>query len=445
MYQFYNARILTMANPAEPDIFMGTVYVQDDKILAVVRDDREESLSVQVRNKIGQARLQNTLTGIDCSGNLLMPGFKDAHTHSAMTFLRSSADDMPLQSWLNEQVFPYEAKLLPEDIRELSKIAILEYLTSGITCAMEMYLTPETIAEAFREMGMRLVQVGGVNNFSQSPALLEKWYNELNGRDPLTSFRLGFHAEYTCSEELIEQIAALAHKYKAPVYTHISETDAETKGCMDRYGKTPVAFLADKGIFDYGGAGYHLVHTTEEDRDILLQKNICVVTNPGSNTKLASGIAPIPEYLRLGIPVGIGTDGPASNNCLDMFREMFLVTGLAKLSVGDAAAVPAYEVLKMATTNGARIMGLPETDCIAEGKQADLILLDLQQPNMQPVNNIASNIVYSGSKQNVRMTMVAGKILYDCFGGKQTFHTRWQPEEIYENCAKIRNRIFAGD
>lgn len=169
------------------------------------------------------------------------------------------------------------------------------------------------------------------------------------------------------------------------------------------------------------------------------------MTNPGSNTKLASGIAPIAEYLKLGIPVGIGTDGPASNNCLDMFREMFLVTGLAKLSLGDAAAVPAYEVLKMATTNGARIMGLPETDCIAAGKQADLILLDLRQPNMQPVNNIASNIVYSGSKQNVQMTMVAGKILYDCFDGKQTFHTRWQPEEIYENCEKIRNRIFSGD
>ena len=445
MYRFYNARILTMANPDKPDIFMGTVYVQDDKILAVVRGDSEESLPLQVRKEVEEARLQNTLTGIDCGGNLLMPGFKDAHTHSAMTFLRSSADDMPLQAWLNEQVFPYEAKLLPEDIRELSKLAILEYLTSGITCAMEMYLTPETIAEAFRDMGMRLVQVGGVNNFSQSPALLEKWYNELNGRDPLTSFRLGFHAEYTCSEELIEQIAALAHKYKAPVYTHISETDAETKGCMDRYGKTPVAFLADKGIFDYGGAGYHLVHTTEEDRDILLQKKICVVTNPGSNTKLASGIAPIAEYLKLGIPVGIGTDGPASNNCLDMFREMFLVTGLAKLSLGDAAAVPAYEVLKMATTNGARIMGLPETDCIAAGKQADLILLDLRQPNMQPVNNVASNIVYSGSKQNVQMTMVAGKILYDCFDGKQTFHTRWQPEEIYENCEKIRNRIFSGD
>lgn len=427
--RFYNARILTMADLTAPSIFTGEVWTEDEKILYCGPQD-----------KAPQATGEET--AIDCGGNLLMPGFKNAHTHSAMTFLRSNADDMPLGEWLNQQVFPFEAKLTAEDIGTLSKLAILEYLTSGITAVMEMYLTPPSIAEAFRSCGMRLVQVGGVNNFSQSPELLEEWYNELNGKDPLTSFELGFHAEYTCSEELIEKIAALARKYEAPVFVHVSETENEVQECIGRYGKTPVAFLADKGIFDFGGAGYHLVHTTEEDWQILKEKKIGVVTNPASNTKLASGIAPLADYLRLGIPVAIGTDGPASNNCLDMFREMFLATGLGKLREKDASAIPAYDVLKMATVNGAHIMQQPETDSLAAGKLADMILIDLQQPNMQPLNNIANNLVYSGSKLNVLMTMVHGRILYERLDGIQRFHVGEEPADIYKDCARIRDRIL---
>ena len=288
-----------------------------------------------------------------------------------MTFLRSHADDLPLDTWLNTQVFPYEAKLTPEDISVFTKLAILEYLTSGTTAVMEMYLDPETIARTADSMGMRMVQVGGINNFTQPPAMLEKWYRELNGVSPLTSFELGFHAEYTCSRELLEQIAELAHRLQAPVFTHCEETFAETQGCLERYGRTPVALLAELGIWDYGGAGYHLVHTNEEDRAILLEKKVGVVTNPASNAKLASGIAPLSDYLSAGIPVAIGTDGPASNNCLDMFREMFLATALAKLRTGDASAVPAGEVLKMATVSGAHIMRIPDADVLAEGKLAE--------------------------------------------------------------------------
>ena len=419
------------------DIFLGEVWTENDRII-YVGDGTDLDAYYQRTGR--QMILWDK--EIDCDGNLLMPGFKNAHTHSAMTFLRSSADDMPLNDWLNQQVFPYEAKLTPEDIYTLSKLAILEYLTSGITVAMEMYLTPESIAPAFEEMGMRLVQVGAVNNFSQSVENVEKWYKNLNGTSSLTGFQLGFHAEYTCSRELLEQIAALAHKYQAPVFTHISETKAEVEGCIERYGKTPVAFLADLGMFDYGGAGYHLVHTTPEDWEILKEKNIAVVTNPGSNTKLASGIAPISRYLEKGITVAIGTDGPASNNCLDMFREMFLVTGLAKLREQDASAVPAREVLKMAVSGGAHVMGLPDADRIVEGKLADLILLDVHQPNMQPIQNPECNIVYSGSKQNVMMTMVAGRILYERLGGgRATFHVGEEPESIYEACTRIRDRI----
>ena len=285
-------------------------------------------------------------------------------------------------------------------------------------------------------MGMRCVQAGGVNNFSQSPEMVEEMYLKLNKKSPLQSYILGFHAEYTCSRELLEKIAALAHKYKAPVFTHLAETQKEVKECVERCGMTPMAFLDSLGIFDYGGGGYHCVHMTPEDIAVMKKRGMTAVTNPGSNMKLASGIAPISEFLQAGVNVAIGTDGPASNNCLDMFREMFLVTGLAKVKEKDASAVDAMEVLKMATVNSARAMGLEDADVLAAGKLADIIMIDLMQPNMQPVHNIPKNLVYSGSKQNVAMTMIAGKILYE----KGTFYTKDKPEDIYRKAEAVRDR-----
>ena len=427
--RLYNARILSMEE--NRDIFFGEVWVKKDRI--VYAGDGTDTDSIYQKLQIPCLIWDRE---IDCEGNLLMPGFKDAHTHSGMTLLRSYADDLPLNDWLNQQVFPVEAKLTDEDIYELTKLAVLEYLTSGITAVFDMYLTPYSIYKAFDEMGMRGVQVGGVNNFSQSPELLEEYYLELNGKSPLQSFMLGFHAEYTCSKELLMKISEIAHKYKAPVFTHLSETKAEVEGCRERYGMTPVAFLDSLGMFDYGGGGYHCVHVTEEDIAIMKKRGMYAVSNPGSNTKLASGIAPITQFLKAGVPVALGTDGPASNNCLDMFREMFLVTGLAKLKEEDAAAVDAMEVLKMATVNGAHAMGLGEADVIAEGKLADLIMIDLKTPNMQPLNNIAKNIVYSGSKINVKMTMIGGRILYE----NGSFLIDEKPEDIYEKA----NEIIAG-
>ncbi len=427
--RLYNARILSMEE--NRDIFLGEVWVKNDRI--VYAGDGADTDSIYQKLQIPCLIWDRE---IDCEGNLLMPGFKDAHTHSGMTLLRSYADDLPLNDWLNQQVFPVEAKLTDEDIYELTKLAVLEYLTSGITAVFDMYLTPYSIYKAFDEMGMRGVQVGGVNNFSQSPELLEEYYLNLNGKSPLQSFMLGFHAEYTCSRELLMKISEIAHKYKAPVFAHLSETKAEVEGCRERYGMTPVAFLDSLGMFDYGGGGYHCVHVTEEDIAIMKKRGMYAVSNPGSNTKLASGIAPITQFLEEGVPVALGTDGPASNNCLDMFREMFLVTGLAKLKEEDAAAVDAMEVLKMATVNGAHAMGLTEADVIAEGKLADLIMIDLKMPNMQPLNNIAKNIVYSGSKINVKMTMIGGRILYE----NGSFLTDEKPEDIYEKA----NEIIAG-
>lgn len=418
--RFYDARILTMDGTME--VVRGEVWVEGNRITHIGP---------------GKGRPPVWDREIDAKGNLIMPGFKDAHTHSAMTFLRSYADDLPLLEWLNKQVFPMEAKLTPEDVCWLSKLAIMEYLTSGITANFDMYLYPEMIAKASVECGFRTVLVSGMNDFVSSVEELEENYVKYNKYHELIRYCLGFHAEYTTSEERLKGVAALAKKYQAPVFTHNSETLAEVEGCIERHGMTPTAYLDSLGMFGYGGGGYHCVHMTDEDLDIFRDRGMTVVTNPGSNVKLASGIARITDMMDKGIHLAIGTDGPASNNCLDMFREMFLTTGLGKIRENDAAAVPADKVLTMAVCGGARAMGLTDCDCLAAGKLADLVMIDLQQPNMQPINNIVKNLVYSGSKQNVRLTMVNGLVLYE----KGKFAIGVEPKVVYEKANEIISRM----
>ena len=313
----------------------------------------------------------------------------------------------------------------------------MEYLTSGITANFDMYLTPDTIAKASKDCGYRTVMNGTLNNFTQTFEELENWLQTYNDPEELVTFQLGFHAEYTNSYENLQKLAELSHKYQAPINAHNSESRSEVDGCIERYGMTPTKLLDSLGMFEYGGTYFHCVHMTDEDLDIMAKKGIYVVTNPGSNVKLASGIARIEDMLEKGVKIAIGTDGPASNNCLDMFREMFLVTALAKIREQDAAAVSADKVLRMATVNGAHCMGLKDADVLAEGKFADLIMIDLHQPNMQPLNNIEKNIVYSGSKQNIKMTMVNGKILYE----DGEFYIGTPAEEIYAKANEIINRM----
>lgn len=376
---------------------------------------------------------------IDAKGNLLMPGFKNAHTHSAMTFLRSYADDYPLQEWLFQKVFPYEAKLTEDDVYQLSKLAIMEYLTSGMTANFDMYLFPREIARASVDCGFRTVLTSGLNDFGPELSVLDKLYQDLNDYHELITFMIGFHAEYTTKKELLEGVAALAHKYQSPLFVHNSETASEVEGCVKRYGMTPTCLMESLGMFEYGGGGYHCVHMSDQDLEIFRNRNLSVVTNPASNVKLASGIARIKDMLDRGINIAIGTDGPASNNCLDMFREMFLVTGLAKIREKDASCVPADQVLRMAAVGGARAMGLKDCDMLAEGKLADLIMINLNQPNMQPINNIVKNLVYAGSKQNVALTMVNGKVLYE----NGQFHIGVDAEEVYERVNRIVKEKFA--
>lgn len=421
--RIYNVQILTMKDGQAP--FLGEVQIQEDIITYVgelvpvqtVKWDRE----------------------IDGQGNLLMPGFKNAHTHTAMTFLRSYADDMKLDEWLHQQVFPNEAKLTGEAVYWFTKLGIMEYLTSGITAAYDMYFYVDDGARAAKDCGFRYVFCDSINDFGGTVEGVEKDYLRLNTDEKKAiSHRIGFHAEYTTSKELMQGLSELADQYQAPVSAHCSETRKEVEGCKERYGMSPVATLDSLGMFRHGGTLFHCVHMEETDFEILKKRGIYVVTNPASNLKLASGIAPVQRFLKEGIPVAIGTDGAASNNCLDMFREMFLVTGLQKVVCDDPEAVPADEVLKMATVNGALAMGLTDCDVLDTGKKADLILIDLTQPNMQPLQNIEKNLVYSGSKQNVKMTMVGGKILYE----NGEFYLDVPKEIIYARANEIARQIL---
>ncbi|MBR0208212.1 MAG: amidohydrolase [Oscillospiraceae bacterium] len=350
---------------------------------------------------------------IDLGGDVLMPGFKNAHTHTAMVFLRSLADDMPLDRWLSEQVWPNEAKLDEEAVYDLTRLGILEYLSSGITASFDMYVKNEANARANIDSGFRTVLCAALNNFDKDVENIEREYQRFNALDPLVSYRLGIHAEYTTSIERIEYAASLAEKYREGCFTHLSETRAEVQACVERYGLTPPQLLDRLGFFRYGGGGFHCCHMSGEDIALFAEKKLWAITNPASNLKLASGAAPIERMRKAGVPLAIGTDGAGSNNALDMFREMYLVTALQKLATGDAAACPAECVLEMACVGGARAMGLDDCTDVAPGKKADLVVLDLQRPNMQPENNLVKNIVYAGSKENVRLTMVNGRVLYE--------------------------------
>lgn len=400
------------------NIIKEDVFVDGDSIVAIGEYDKTAD------------------TVYDLNGNLLMPSFKNAHTHSAMTFGRSFADDLPLQPWLYDKIFPLEAKLTPQDIYDLSMLAFLEYLTSGTSACFDMYYFPEMMAKASVDFGFRTVMTSGLNNFKESVNAVEDYYNKFNNYDSLVSYKLGFHAEYTTDKELIKGIAKLAEKYQAPVFTHASETKSEVEDCIKRNGMSPTKYLDSLGIFNYGGGAYHSVWIDDEDIEIYKEKGIWAVINACSNAKLASGIAPVSKLLESGVKVAVGTDGASSNNALDMFREMYTICATQKLNDKDAASTDANDILKASTIGSARCMGLTDCDVIDVGKKADLIVIDMHRPSMQPINNITKNLVYSGGKDIVKMTMINGKILYDNGEFKNI-----DIEKIYANAQAVINRI----
>lgn len=412
MIRFYNGKLLAMNG--NYDVTGHEVWVDGDKIAYV--GPAKEEMPVFERE-------------IDLEGNLLMPGFKNAHTHSAMTFCRSLADDLPLQPWLFDMIFPLEAKLTPERVYHLTRLAILEYLSGGVTAAFDMYFYRDKGAEAAIDSGFRYV----LCSMSETAETMAQECDRINSMSPLVSMLPSIHAEYTTSIDTMKEVSRFCHERKLPFFTHISETETEHKECIARHGMTPTELFDSLGLFDYGGGGYHCVWLSENDMEIFKKRGLWAVTNPASNAKLASGIAPLVKFTEKGMNLAIGTDGPSSNNGLDMFREMYLACVLQKLSLRDAAAMDALKVLDMACSGSARAMGLNDCDCIAEGKQADMIVIDLSRPSMQPIINIPKNLVYSGSRDCVKLTMIAGKVLYE--DGK--FFIGEEPESIYETCAKI--------
>lgn len=424
---FKNASVLCMKN-ARYEVCRHQFVSVCDHIISKIYDSYED-----IKDK------QNFDRVIDCHGNLLMPGFKNAHTHSAMTFLRSKADEAPLNEWLNQVVFPAEAKLTEEDIYHLTKLAILEYIEGGITSAFEMYLTPDSIAEAASDCKFRMTLTAGLNNFSQSVKEVIRWDESLNQKNELIRFVPGFHAEYTCSKALLEELSEYTKSKKRPVYAHISETESEVSGCIESYHQTPPELFESLGLFDYGGGGYHCVHFMEHDYEIFKNHGLFAVTNPASNLKLSSGIASVSKFLEKGIPVAIGTDGPASNNSLDFFKEMFLVSGLCKYVDNNPCSGAANDILTMACANGAYAMGVMNATSVSEGMLADLILIDLNKPNMRPLGNEIKNLVYSANKSNVTLTMINGEIVYE----NGSFYIGEDVEAIYEKAERITKRILS--
>ena len=393
--RFYNCRILTMK---DDKIIEGELWTENDRIsyIGPAKSDSDKKFDRE----------------IDCKGNLLMPGLKNAHTHSAMTFSRSLADEYCLDDWLHKAIFPREANLTPEHVYWFSKLAYADYLAGGITACFDMYFHKEENAKAAVETGFRHVFCGAANDFGGFESL-EEYYKTLNDYDPLVSFKLGFHAEYTTCEDNLKFMSDLAHKYNAPVYTHISETLPEVEGCKERYGVTPAVLFDKLGIFDFGGGGFHCVWFTDEDRDIFKKRDLWSVFNACSNLKLASGITPVYKFIEKDMNIAIGTDGAGSNNALSLFREMYLDTVLSNVETHNAAAVDPFTILKAGTTGGALCMGLNDCDVLAEGKKADIIMINMNKPCMQPENNIVRNIVYSADNDCVKMTMIDGKILYE--------------------------------
>lgn len=420
MIRFYNGRILTFGE--HPQLRKGEVWTDGDKIALVGKAPAEKPAFERE---------------IDLKGNMLLPGFKNAHAHGAMTFARSFADDLPLHEWLYDVIFPLENNLDDDAVYALAKLSHMESLSSGITASFDMYYNRRAYAQSCIDAGFRSVICGGLTAFDSDPTQVARDYETFNHLDPLVGYRLGMHAEYTSDERCRSYMRSLTESYKAPFYSHNSETSTEVEECFQRNGCSPTALFEREGLYEYGGGGFHCVWFDERDMEIFADRGLWAVTCPGSNAKLASGVAPLIDFQQHGVNIAIGTDGPASNNALDFFREMYLAGVLQKIRYDDAAAMDAVSVLEMACCGGALAMGLPECSDLAVGMQADLVEIDMAQPNMYPVHNAPKNLVYSGSKANVKRTMIAGKILYE----NGEYRLDESAEDIFRHAQQAAKRV----
>ena len=358
----------------------------------------------------------NTINGKD---KFAVPGFVNTHTHASMTLLRSYADDLALMDWLNNHIWPVEAKMVEKDIRVGGELAVLEMIKSGTTAFLDMYGPYlESVIDVTAKAGIRGVFSRGPIGFipGQDKVLDENvtMYKNYNGTaDGRITVAMGVHAPYTCPPEFCEKAAGLAKDNGMHMHIHMSETQDEINQMQEKYGKRPFKYIEETGLFDVPAIAAHCVWLDDEDFSIMKKHNIAVAHNPASNMKLASGIAPVPRMLKEGITVGLGTDGTSSNNNLDMLEEIRLAAILHKVNELDPLSVPAAEALKMGTETGAKAIWLDDTGVIAPGKKADIVLYDLNRPEWCPRHNLVSLLVYSASSASADTMICNGKVIME--------------------------------
>jgi len=429
-----NGMILTM-NAELQIIEKGAVRVRDGIIMSVGKDAADCSHDAQTRE-------------IDAQGGIIMPGLINSHTHAAMTLFRGLADDLPLMEWLNDHIFPAESRITADMVYRGTLLACAEMLLSGTTCFCDMYLFEEEVARAAAQVGMRAV-VGEVlydfpspcygpldKGFEYVSTMMEKWKNH-----PLITVAVEPHSTYTCAPELLKRAADMARTQQVPLVIHVAETRTEVKLIEEKYGKTPVKFLADLGILGPNVVACHSVHLTPEERALYRQFDVKVAHCPESNMKLASGVAPVPEFLAEGICVALGTDGCASNNDLDLFLEMDSAAKLHKVFSMNPEAVDATTAVQMATINGAKTLGLEGIiGSLEPRKRADIIVVDTRSPHMVPMYNPYSQIVYAAKGSDVITSIVDGKVLMD-----NRNLTTLNVDRVMDDVLAIAKDIAAGD
>jgi 5-methylthioadenosine/S-adenosylhomocysteine deaminase len=360
---------------------------------------------------------------INGDGKLLTPAFYNAHGHAPMTLLRGYGENMKLHDWLEKKIFPFEDKLTGEDCYHATMLALAESFANGIVSTAENYFFCDDMVRAAVESQSKvnisrglsffdeILDLAGFKAFQESKKLFSDHHGTYDDRIRVD---IGMHAEFTATPGLIEAVAGLSHETGAPVHVHVSETRSEHEECKERYGgRTPVQVFTDNGVFDNGGIAAHCVWIEEEDADILKGKNVSVATCPVSNMKLASGIARIPLLLEKGVNVALGTDGPASNNSLNFFESMKLLSLSAKVRFGDPTLISPAEALYSATRAGAIAQGRPDCGYVKEGFRADLIMLDLGSPSMNPVCEMANALVFAASNRDILMTLSDGRVVYE--------------------------------
>jgi 5-methylthioadenosine/S-adenosylhomocysteine deaminase len=356
---------------------------------------------------------------IDAAGGIIMPGLVNTHTHAAMTLFRGLADDLPLMTWLNAHIFPAEALLDPDKVHAGTLLACAEMILSGTTCFCDMYLFEDAVARAAKSAGMRAV-VGEVlydfpspnygpiqKGFDFTRGLIDAWQD-----DPLVTIAVEPHSPYLCTPDLLTEAADIAREHRVPLVTHLSETHKEVNDIREKYGTTPVGHLADLGVLGANLLACHCVVISDADMDLLEQYAVKVSHNPESNMKLASGISPVTLLVERGVCTGLGTDGCSSNNNLDLFAEMDMAAKLHKVSRLDPTVMDAATVLRMATIDGARALGLDGiTGSIESGKKADIIVIDTRKPHLTPMYHPASHLVYAVGGSDVCATVINGRVL----------------------------------